>query len=103
MDRNLPGSSLHDVLQARILEQVAMTSSKDIPDPGIEPTSLTSPASAGRFYAPLNFSPISLPQAPGNTITLIFSSPVFFYILHVKYYTHTHTHIHTHNYIYSIF
>ena len=78
MDRNLPGSSLHGVLQARILQQVAMTSSKDTPDPGIEPSSLTSPASAGRFYAPLNFSPTSLPQAPGNTITLIFSSPVFF-------------------------
>ena len=37
------------ILQARILEQVAMPSSRGFPDPGIEPMSLMSPAFAGRL------------------------------------------------------
>ena len=37
-------------IQARKLEWVAMPSSRDLPDPGIEPASLTSPALAGRFF-----------------------------------------------------
>ena len=36
--------------QARILEWVAMPSSRRSPDPGIEPTPLTPPALAGRFF-----------------------------------------------------
>ena len=32
-----PGSSVHAILQARILEWVAMPSSRDLPDPEIEP------------------------------------------------------------------
>lgn len=40
------------VFQARILEWVAMLSSRDLPDPGIEPESLMSPALAGRFFTP---------------------------------------------------
>ena len=34
-----PGSSVHGVLQARILEWVAIPFSRDLPDPGIEPRS----------------------------------------------------------------
>ena len=34
-----PGSSVHGILQARVLERVAISSSQDIPDPGIEPVS----------------------------------------------------------------
>ena len=34
-----PGSSVHRVFQARMLEWVAISSSTDLPDPGIEPTS----------------------------------------------------------------
>ena len=60
MGHNLPGSSLHGILQERILEWAAMPSSRDLPDPGIEPASLTSPALAGSSYALLNISPISL-------------------------------------------
>ena len=44
------GSSLHGILQARLLEWVAMPSSRDLPNPGIEPTSLTSPALAGGLF-----------------------------------------------------
>ena len=48
MDCSPPGSSVHGILQARILEWVAMP--RDLPDPGIEPTSLKPPALAGRFF-----------------------------------------------------
>ena len=40
MDCSPPGSSVHGLLQARILEWVAMLSSRDFPDPGIKPWSL---------------------------------------------------------------
>ena len=38
------------ILQARILEWVAIPSPGDLPDPGIEPESLMSPALAGRVF-----------------------------------------------------
>ena len=44
---------LHGILQPRILEWVAMPSSRGSPDPGIEPASLMSPALAGRFFTTL--------------------------------------------------
>ena len=53
------------ILQERIVEWVAMPSSEDLPNPGIEPVSLTSPALA----------------PPGKP--------------HVQVCTHTHTHTHT--------
>ena len=34
-----PGPSVHGILQARILEWVAMPSSRDLPHPGMEPRS----------------------------------------------------------------
>ena len=39
MDCSLPGSSVHGIFQARILEWVAIPSPGDLPDPGIEPGS----------------------------------------------------------------
>ena len=45
-----PGSYVHGILQARILQCVAMASSKGSFWPGIEPVSLTSPTLAGRFF-----------------------------------------------------
>ena len=44
MDCSPPGSSVHGVVQARILEWVALPFSGDLPDPGIEPTSPVAPA-----------------------------------------------------------
>ena len=38
-DCSPPGSSVDGILQARILEWVAMLSSRGLPDPGIEPRS----------------------------------------------------------------
>ena len=49
MDCSPPGSSVYRVFQARILEGVAMLSSGDLPNPGIEPECLVSPALAGKF------------------------------------------------------
>ena len=37
MDCSPPGSSVHGISQARILEWVVMPSSRGFPDPGIEP------------------------------------------------------------------
>ena len=48
--RSLPGSSVLGILQARILEWVAMPSSRGSYDPGIKPTSGLSPGLAGRFF-----------------------------------------------------
>ena len=39
MDYCLPGSSIHGIFQARILERVTIPFSEDLPDPGIEPRS----------------------------------------------------------------
>ena len=50
VDCSPPGSSVHEIFQARILECVAIPSPGNLPDPGIELTSLTSPALAGRFF-----------------------------------------------------
>ena len=37
MDCSLPGSSVHAIFQARILEWVAIPSPGDLPNPGTEP------------------------------------------------------------------
>ena len=50
MNCSPPGSSAHGILQARVLEWVAMPSSRGSSDPEIEPESLTSPALAGRLF-----------------------------------------------------
>ena len=42
--------TVHGSLQARILEWVAFPLSRDLPNPGVKPMSLTSPALAGRFF-----------------------------------------------------
>ena len=49
MDCSPPGSSVHGVLQAKMLEQVAIAPPGDLPNPGIEPISFVSPALAGKF------------------------------------------------------
>ena len=60
IDQSPPGSSVHGILQARILEWVAMPSSRDLPDPGLEPTSLHL----------LHWQAGSLPLAPSRKPTL---------------------------------
>ena len=46
-DCSLPGTSVHRISQARILEQAAISLSRDLPDPRIESMS---PALAGGFF-----------------------------------------------------
>ena len=47
---SLPGSSVHESFQARILEWVYIFSSRDLPDLGIKPTSPVLPALAGGIF-----------------------------------------------------
>ena len=50
MDYSPPGASVHGVLQTRTLEWVAISFSREFPDPGMEPLSLTAPALVGGFF-----------------------------------------------------
>ena len=50
MDCSPPGSSVHEILQGRKLEWLPFPTPEDLPNPGIEPMSLASPAWAGRFF-----------------------------------------------------
>ena len=63
MGCNPPGSSVHGIFHARILEWVAIFSSRGSSPPrNQEPTSLESPALAGRFFPP------APPGKPGRLI-----------------------------------
>ena len=58
MDCSLPGSSIHRIFQAGILEWVTISFSGDLPEPGIEPAS---PALASGFFTTeLSGKPIAL-------------------------------------------
>ena len=55
IDHSLPGSSVHGIFQARILEWAAISYSRGSsqprgPDPGVESPSPVSPALAGGFF-----------------------------------------------------
>ena len=50
MNHSLSGSSVHGILQARILEWLSCPPPGDLPHPGIDPASLVSPALAGGFF-----------------------------------------------------
>ena len=51
MDYSPSSSSVHRILQARILEWVPIPSPGELPDPEIKPTFSGAPALAGRFFA----------------------------------------------------
>ena len=57
MDCSRPGSSVHGILQARILQWVAMPSSGDLPEPGIELRSLVSSLAGGFFTISTTWKP----------------------------------------------
>ena len=66
MDCSLPGSSVHGILQARILEWVLPFSPPgDLPDPGIEP---------GFLALQADFSPS---ESPGKLILFLNEQPSF--------------------------
>ena len=58
IDRCPPGSSIHGILQARILDWVAMPSSRDIPNPEIKPTFL------GLLHWQVGPLPLAPPEKP---------------------------------------
>ena len=67
MDCSLPGSSLHGISQARILKWVAVSSPRNLFDPGMEPAS---PVLSGRFF-------ITEPsRKPLTMLSLLFSGSV---------------------------
>ena len=49
-DCSLPDSSVHGILQARILEWVAFLPPGDLPNAGSKPVSSVPPALAGEFF-----------------------------------------------------
>ena len=51
MDCSPPGSSVHAIFQARVLEWVTIPPPGDLPHRGIEPVSPAASALAGRFFA----------------------------------------------------
>ena len=50
VDYSSLGSSVHGILQTRILEWADISCSTGLPDPGIKPVSLKSPALAGGLF-----------------------------------------------------
>ena len=72
MDCSLPDASVHGIFQARILEWGTISSSRDLPNPGIKPTSLASPRMTDRFFTtvppgkPLIYCILSLSQTCSN-------------------------------------
>ena len=74
-DCSLPGSSVHGILQARILEWVAISPPGNLPNPGIEPES---PALAGGFFthgatreALTGYTPIQNKQLKEHFLTIL--------------------------------
>ena len=61
IDWSLPGSSVYWIFQARILEWVAISPRRDLPNPGIKFASLVSPTLAGGF-------PTTEPSGNGGVI-----------------------------------
>ena len=71
---SLPGSSVHGISQVRILVWVAISSSRGLPNPRIQPEAPKSPALAGRFFTA---EPPGKPQRDplGASYTLSHFSP----------------------------
>ena len=70
MDCSLPGSSVHGVLQAKILEWLPGLPPGDLPDPAIKLESLRSPALAGKFFTRgKTLEALRINVAMGNEVT----------------------------------
>ena len=72
MDCNPPGSSVHRILRQKYWSRLSFPPPGYLPDPGIKPASLVSPALASRFfttgsYAPTWFRVKNPPTNAGNT------------------------------------
>ena len=72
-----PGSSVHGIFQARILEWFVISSSRDLPDPGIEPRSPPPQADSLPTELPgkrvcIIFIPLYLPQVSREGLIMFF-------------------------------
>ena len=90
MDCYQPGSSVHGILQARISSRLLCCPPESLPNPGIKPTSLMSPALAGRFFITsatwealcLQWEEtVTLSYQVGGSIKIYFSFPQTFYLV----------------------
>ena len=90
MDCSPPGSFVCGIFQARILEQywsgLPFPPPGDLPDPGIEPTSLSSPTLAGGFFTT---------SANWEALTVYIHTDMKkeIYIMYVKLCTYDYIHI----------
>ena len=73
LDCSAPGSSIHGILQARILEWVAISFSKGSFDPGIKPVSF---ALAGRFFTTMT------PGKPHSLPYMDVKADMYFLLIH---------------------
>ena len=82
MDCSLPGCSVHGISQARILESAALPPPGDLPDLGIKPGSLMSPALAGKFFTIRPHFPLKTCLSHRTHVAqkdeTVFSNSVFF-------------------------
>ena len=86
MDCSSPGSSVHGILQARILEWIIMCSSKGSSNPGTELKSLMSPVLVGRFFttsttwdlriSDFHFYPLSMTHSSSVSLSCFLTSHV---------------------------
>ena len=77
MNYSLPGSYVHGIFQARILEWVAISFYRRLPDPGIEPKSPTLQADALPSEPPKSLSHVQLFATPWTIESMEFSGPEY--------------------------
>ena len=87
MDCSQPGSFVHGILQERILKWLPRPPSRDLPDPGLEPVSLISPALAGRFFTT---SAIGKPHSQSYSSAICLKSTFLLDILRVESTSHSY-------------
>ena len=75
VDCSLPGSSVHGISQAKILKRVAISYSRDLPNPEIEPAPLVSPVLAGIFFTT---------ELPGKPEPMLVTFKFFVQLLHLS-------------------
>ena len=71
MDNSPPGSSVHGIFQAKIMEWVAMPSSRDLAHPGIMPTSLMFLELAAGFFTTSTTGNPDITLYPQNVFCLL--------------------------------
>ena len=96
MGSSPPVSSVHGILQARILEWIAMPLPGDLPKPGIELASLMSPTLAGMFLTASTTWEARAGHYPqANYVSEVEIISIVFITLHIPSNIHTHMSTHT--------